>query len=118
FKVGLTSKAVQESLGASTPVRGVLLRDMMLKNGAKVSANFGARPIWEADLIVVVKDAAINQAKTPLDVAKHLSELVALIELPDRIVSETEKVDGSLITAINSSAGLGLLGQRVEIEPT
>jgi 2-keto-4-pentenoate hydratase len=117
FKVGLTSKAVQESLGASTPVRGVLLRDMMLKNGAKVSAKFGARPIWEPDLIVIVKDAGINDAKTQLDVAKHLSEVVAFIELPDRIVAEAEKVDGNLITAINSSARLGVLGQRVRIEP-
>jgi 2-keto-4-pentenoate hydratase len=116
--VGLTSKAVQESLGASTPVRGVLLRDMMLTDGAKVSVKFGARPIWEPDLIVVVKDAEVNQAKTPLGVAKHLSELVAFIELPDRIVAETEKVDGNLITAINASARLGVLGQRVKIEPT
>ena len=118
FKVGLTSKAVQESVGASNPVRGVLLRDMMLRDGARVSATFGARPIWEPDLIVVVKDAGINAARTPLDVAKHLSELVAFIELPDRIVAETEKVDGSLITAINTSARLGVLGQRVKVEPT
>ena len=118
FKVGLTSKAVQESLGASAPVRGVLLRDMMLKDGAKVSAKFGARPIWEPDLIVVVKDAGINQAKTPLEVAKHLTEIVAFIELPDRITGETEKVDGNLITAINTSARLGVLGQRAKIEPT
>src|SRR6266704_225948 len=72
YKVGLTSKAVQESVGASTPVRGVLLRDLMLKDGAKVSAKFDARPIWEADLSVVAKDEASNQAKTPLEVAKHL----------------------------------------------
>jgi len=118
FKVGLTSKAVQESVGASAPVRGVLLRDMMLKDGAHVSARFGARPIWEPDLIVVVKDAGINEARTPLDVARHLSEVVAFIELPDRIVAETEKMDGSLITAINTSARLGVLGQRVKIEAT
>jgi 2-keto-4-pentenoate hydratase len=118
YKVGLTSKAVQESVGASTPVRGVLLRDMLLKDGAKVSARFGARPIWEPDLIVVVKDAGINSAKTPLDVALHLSEVVAFIELPDRIVAETEKLDGNLITALNTSARLGVLGQRVKVEPT
>jgi len=118
YKVGLTSKAVQESLGASTPVRGVLLRSMMLQNGAKVSAAFGARPIWEPDLIVVVKDAGINNAKTPLEVARHLSELVAFIELPDRILAENEKLDGSLITAINASARLGVLGERVRIQAT
>jgi 2-keto-4-pentenoate hydratase len=118
FKVGLTSKAVQESLGATSPVRGVLLRDMMLKNGAKVSAKFGARPIWEPDLIVIVKDTGINQAKTTLEVAEHLSEIVAFIELPDRMMAENEKVDGNLITAINTSARLGVLGQRAKIKPT
>jgi 2-keto-4-pentenoate hydratase len=118
FKVGLTSKAVQESVGASSPVRGELLRDMMLKDGAKVSARFGARPIWEPDLIVVVKDAGINGAKTLLEVAGHLTEVVAFIELPDRLVAETEKVDGNLITAINTSARLGVLGQRLKVDPT
>ncbi len=118
FKVGLTSKAVQESLGATAPVRGVLLRDMMLPDGATVSATFGARPIWEPDLVVVVKDLGINHATTPLEVARHLSEIVAFIELPDRIVAETEKMDGSLITAINTSARLGVLGQRVKIQST
>jgi len=118
YKVGLTSKAVQDSVGASTPVSGVLLRKMMLQNHAKVSAKFGARPIWEPDLIVVVKDAAISDAKTPLEVAAHLSEVVAFIELPDRIVAETEKVDGNLITAVNASARLGVLGQRAKIQAT
>ncbi|HEY6167228.1 MAG TPA: hydratase, partial [Verrucomicrobiae bacterium] len=118
FKVGLTSKAVQESLGASSPVRGVLLRDMMLNDGARVPTNFGARPVWEPDLIVVVKDEDINRATTLLEAARHLSEIVAFIELPDRLVAETEKLDGSLITAVNASAKLGVLGRRTKIEPT
>ena len=118
FKVGLTSKAVQESLGASSPVRGVLLSQMMLNDGARVSAGFGARPIWEPDLVVVVKDAEINSAKSLLEVAQHLSEVVAFIELPDRIVAESERVDGNLITAINTSARLGVLGQRTKIRAT
>jgi 2-keto-4-pentenoate hydratase len=105
----VTSKAVQESLGASNPVRGVLLRDMMLKNDAEVPANFGARPIWEPDLIVVVKDAGINEAKNVARCRDHLSEIVGFIELPDRIVAEAEKIDGNLITAINASAGLECL---------
>ena len=118
FKVGLTSKAVQESVGASSPVRGVLLKDMLLKDGAEVSATFGARPIWEPDLIVTVKDAGLNDARTPLEVARHLSEIVAFIELPDRTVAESEKTDGNLLTAVNAGARLGILGPRVKIEPT
>jgi len=67
---------------------------------------------------VVVKDAGINEAKTPLEAARHLSEIVAFIELPDRIVAESEKIDGNLITAINASARLGVLGERTRIRPT
>jgi 2-keto-4-pentenoate hydratase len=118
YKVGLTSKAVQESLGASSPVRGVLLEKMILKNGATVSTGYGARPIYEPDFIVTVKDEGINDAKTILDVAKHLRDAVAFIELPDRIIAETEKVDGNLITAMNVSARLGVLGDRLPIQAT
>lgn len=118
YKVGLTSKAVQESVGASAPVRGVLLRDMMLQDGAEVPASFGARPIWEPDLVVVVKDAGINRAKTPLEAASHLSEVVAFIELPDRVIAESEKTDGNLITSVNAGARLGVLGPRRKIEAT
>ena len=106
FKVGLISKAAQAAAGTTSPARGVLLKKMLLKDGAEVSARFGSRPLFEPDLIVVVKDAGINDAKTPLDVAKHLSEIVAFIELPDRIIAENEKVDGSLITAINVGRAL------------
>ena len=118
YKAGLVSKAAQESVGASAPVRGVLLADMMLQDKAEVPANFGARPIYEPDLIVVVKDAGLNDARTPLEVARHLSEVVAFIELPDRTVAEGQKMDGNLVTAINAGARLGVLGSRVKIQPT
>ena len=118
FKVGLTSKAAQESLGASAPVRGVILRGMLRQDGAEVSAKFGARPIWEPDLVVTVKDEGINTAKTQLEAARHLDEIVAFLELPDRIVAESGKSDGPLITAVNAGARLGVLGSRARIEPT
>lgn len=118
FKVGLTSKAVQESLGATAPVRGVLLRDMLQQDGATVSATFGARPIWEPDLIVSVKDEGINRARSPLEAAQHLAEIVAFIELPDRVVAESEKIDGNLVAAVNAGARKGILGSRAAIEAT
>lgn len=118
FKVGLTSKAVQETVGATSPMRGVLLRSMLLKDGATVSTKFGSRPIWEPDLIVTVKDAGINLATTALEAARHLDEVVAFVELPDRVVAETEKPDGQLLTAVNAGARLGVTGQRVKIQAT
>src|SRR3990170_7610259 len=79
YKAGLTSKVVQERFGVSNPVRGVLLEKMLLTDGADVAADFGARPVFEADLLVVVKDAAIHKAKTHLDVLRALSLVVPFI---------------------------------------
>lgn len=118
YKVGLVTREAQQRFGVNSPARGVLLERMLLKDGAQVPANFGARPICEADLIVVVKDAGINQAKTPLDVARHLKAVVAFIELPDGILATNRPIDGAQLIAVNVGARLGVTGQRVSVKPT
>jgi len=118
YKAGLTSKAVQERFGVSSPVRGVLLEKMLLTDGADVPADFGARPVFEADLMVVVKDAAIHKAKTHLDVLRSLSMVVPFIELPDLVMAEGEKLSAPLIVSLNVGARLGVVGKRIPVEPT
>ena len=58
YKAGLTNPAVQKRFNATAPVWGVLYEPMLLKDGATVEAAFGARPLFEADLLVRVADAA------------------------------------------------------------
>ncbi len=118
YKAGLTSRAVQERLGVSTPVRGVLLEKMLLKDGADVPADFGARPLYEADLLVVVKDAAIHQAKTHLDALRSISLVVPFIELPDLLVADGEKLSASLIVSLNVGARLGVVGKGIPAQAT
>jgi len=118
YKAGLTSKAVQERFGVSSPVRGVLLEKMLLTDGADVPAEFGARPVFEADLMVVVKDAAIHKAKTHLDVLRSLSMVVPFIELPDLVMAEGEKLSAPLIVSLNVGARLGVVGKGIPVEPT
>jgi 2-keto-4-pentenoate hydratase len=118
YKAGLTSKAVQERFGVSNPVRGVLLEKMLLADGADVAADFGARPVFEADLLVVVKDAAIHKAKTHLDVLRSLSLVVPFIELPDLVLAEGEKLTAPLIVSLNVGARLGVVGKGIPVEPT
>ena len=118
YKAGLTSKAVQERLGVSSPVRGVLLEKMLLTDGADVPADFGARPVFEADLMVVVKDAAIHKAKTHLDVLRSLSLVVPFIELPDLVIAEGEKLSAPLIVSLNVGARLGVVGKGIPVAPT
>ena len=118
YKAGLTSTAAQERFGVSEPVRGVLLKDMMLRDGDQLPARFGARPLFEADLIVVVGDAGINAARTPAEVLDHLSVVHPFIELPDLVVAEGETLNGPVITAINVGARHGILGNAIPVEKT
>lgn len=113
YKVGLTNPAVQKFFGYNSPVHGVLLEKMLLDDGAEVPAKFATNPVFEADLVVVVKDDGINQAKTPADVLKHLASIRPFIELPDRVTAKEQPLSGSVITAINAGARLGVLGKPI-----
>ena len=118
YKAGLTNAKIQAQFGVTSPVRGVLLEKMLLPEGAEVPANFGARPIVEADLLVVVKDAGIYRAKTHLDVLRSLSLVIPFIELPDLIVAEGEKLSAPLIVSLNVGARLGVVGKGIPVQAT
>jgi len=118
YKAGLTSKPAQERFGASGPVRGVLLEKMLLPSGSKLPAAFGARPLFEADMLVTVKDDGINAATTPEEVLRHLTDLRPFIELPDLVFAEDVKMTPEAITAINVGARLGVMGEPIPVEAT
>jgi len=118
YKAGLTNPAVQERLGVSAPLRGVLLQRMLLDEGQPVPAQFGARPVFEADLLVAVKDAGIHRARTHLEALRSLSLVIPFIELPDLVVAEGEKLTAPLIVFINVGARLGIVGKGIPVEPT
>ena len=113
YKVGLTSPAAQQAFGVTAPVVGVMLQKMFLGDGARVRVQYGARPIVEADLVVVVGDARVNDAKTPGDVARSLRTLHPFIELADLVVADGQPLTGPVIVAIDVGPRLGVLGKAV-----
>ncbi len=117
YKAGLTNPAVQKRFGTDSPVRGVLLEKMLLDDGAEVPVKFGAIPFFEADLVVVVKDEGINQARTPADVMKHLASIRPFIELPDLVTAKDQPLTAAVITSFNVGARLGVLGKPVAATP-
>ncbi|HEX2552572.1 MAG TPA: hypothetical protein VHL98_02650 [Microvirga sp.] len=116
YKAGLTAKAVQERFNATAPVSGVLLEKMILPDGAKVPAAYGARGVWEADMLLVVKDEGINGAKTPEEALRHISAMRPFVELPDLALAPSEKLDGTQLAAINVGARLGVAGAEVPLQ--
>jgi 2-keto-4-pentenoate hydratase len=91
---------------------------MLLADGATVEAAFGARPLFEADMLVRVKSADINQAKTPMDVLEAIDQVIPFIELPDLVVQAPPKLNGPAISAINVGARLGVAGKPIAVPAT
>ena len=115
YKAGLTNPAVQKRFNTDKPVWGKLYEGMVLANGAAVEAGFGARPLFEADMLVRVKSAQINQAKTPLQVLESIDQVIPFIELPDLLVQAPPKLNGAGVSAINVGARLGVAGAPLAV---
>lgn len=115
YKAGLTSDAAQDRFGVSEPVMGVLYRDMMEEDGVTV-ANWGSRPLFEADLILVVGDEAINEAIDSTQAMQHVSAIRPFIELPDLAYADGEPVTGVTLTAMGVAAKKGVLGAEIAVE--
>lgn len=115
YKAGLTNPAVQKRFGTDKPVWGVLYRSMLLDSGATVDPAFGARPLYEADLLVRVKSEAVNRAKTPAEVLAAVDQVIPFIELPDLAVQAPPKLNGPGVAAINVGARLGVKGTPVAV---
>lgn len=115
YKAGLTNPAVQKRFNTDKPVWGKLYEGMVLQSGATVEAAFGARPLYEADMLVRVKSAAINHAKTPMEVLESVDQIIPFVELPDLMVQAPPKLNGTGVTAINVGARLGVAGSAIAV---
>jgi 2-keto-4-pentenoate hydratase len=118
YKAGLTNPATQKRFNHPSPVRGTLFEKMLLQDGAEVPAKFGARPVFEGDIIIEVRDAGINKARTPLEALQHISRIYPFIELSDLMVEDPSKITGPSIVYANVGARLGVLGKPMDVKAT
>jgi 2-keto-4-pentenoate hydratase len=119
YKAGLTNPAVQKRFNYDKPIRGTLYEKMILPNASRVPAAYGARPVYEADMMAVVGDAAkLMAARTPLDALEAVKEFRPFIELPDLVFDPQVKLDGTHLLAVNVAARLGVLGEAVRLPAT
>jgi len=116
YKAGLTNPKAQETFGVKEPVLGILLEKMLIKSGATLKAQFGARPVSEGDLIIRVGDEKINHAKTPEEAMACIDQIIPFIELPDLLYAPDVKMNGPMIVAINVGARLGVMGDPILVQ--
>jgi len=116
YKAGLTNPDVQKAFGVTHPLRGTLLKKMLLKSGAEVDSAFGSRSLYEGDLILRVGSSEINKAKTQQELLRYIDAAIPFIELPDLNYAKEVKLNGPALAAVNVGARLGVTGNPIPVK--
>lgn len=116
YKAAFTNVALQKRFGVDSPKWGTMFERNMIDILAVVPADFGARPVYEADFIVVVKDAGLADAQTPLEALGHLESVVPFIELADLMLEGS--FNGNAMIATNVAFRGGVMGDEIPVVKT
>ncbi len=113
FKIGLTSKAMQQALEIDTPDSGVLFDDMLFEDGATIPAGQFIQPRVEAEIAFVMKAPLKGPRVTVLNVLNATDFVIPAIEILDtRIVRrdpETHETRRIADTIADNAANAGLI---------
>ncbi|MEU5566594.1 2-keto-4-pentenoate hydratase [Micromonospora musae] len=108
-KIGLTSRAVQESFGVFQPDFGVLFDDMAVPDGVEVPTSRLLQPRVEAEVAFVLGADLPDERVTTADLIGAVDHLLPAIEIVD---SRIAGWDISIVDTVadNASSGLFVLG--------
>lgn len=118
YKVALTNKKMQEKFKYDRPVLGTIYSKMLNWDAGFVTLNFATRPVYEADLLIRVKDSGFNYAETPREILDHIDFIYPLLEFADLAYKESVEITGPKIAAINAGARKLIVGRGVKVEAT
>ncbi|TMV06948.1 2-oxo-hepta-3-ene-1,7-dioic acid hydratase [Ruegeria sediminis] len=94
WKIGLTSRAMQDALGIDTPDSGVLLDDMLFENGGTVAAGRFIQPRVEAEIAFVMKAPLAGAACTREDVLAATGHVCPSLEILDTRILRADPATG------------------------
>ncbi|MDQ7069158.1 MAG: 2-oxo-hepta-3-ene-1,7-dioic acid hydratase [Rhodobacterales bacterium] len=94
WKIGLTSRAMQQALNITTPDSGVLLDDMLFESGANIPKGRFIQPRVEAEIAFVMKTPLAGKNITREDVIAATDYVSASLEILDTRVLRTDPTTG------------------------
>lgn len=112
-KIGLTSKAMQESLGVEEPDYGHLLNTMEIPEGGVISFNKVLQPRVEAELAFILKKDLAGPNVSSFDVLNATEAIVPALEIVDSRIKDW-KITLADTIADNASSGFYVLGDTVK----
>ncbi len=116
YKAAFTNPALQKRFGVDGPKWGYMYERNMIDIIAVVPADFGVRPLVEADFLVEVSDPRLADAKTPLEAVGYLESIIPFIELPDLMLEG--QFSGNAMIATNVAFRGGVLGMEIPVKKT
>ena len=112
WKIGLTSRAMQDALGIDTPDSGVLLDDMAFASGGRIPKGRFIQPRVEAEIAFVMK-APLSGAETRDDILAVTDHVAPSLEILDtrilRADPETGKARIITDTISDNAANAGIV---------
>ncbi|WP_300444600.1 2-oxo-hept-4-ene-1,7-dioate hydratase [uncultured Mameliella sp.] len=118
WKIGLTSRAMQDALGIDTPDSGVLLDDMVFESGGVVPKGRFIQPRVEAEIAFVMK-APLRGAVTREEVVAATDHVCASLEILDTRILRKDPATGQARNVCDTiadnaaNAGIVLGGKKV-----
>ncbi|MCC5988601.1 MAG: 2-oxo-hepta-3-ene-1,7-dioic acid hydratase [Pararhodobacter sp.] len=121
WKIGLTSRAMQQALGIDTPDSGVLFDDMLFANGAEVPAGRFIAPRVEAEIAFRMGAALAGGDVTRAAVLDATSTIAPALEILDTRILRADPETGQPRrvgdTIADNAANAGLVLGRALPEP-
>lgn len=94
WKIGLTSRAMQQALNINTPDSGVLLDDMLFSDGATIPAGRFIQPRIEAEIAFVMKAPLMGAGVTRDDVLAATDYVAPSLEILDTRIQRLDPTTG------------------------
>lgn len=95
WKIGLTSRAMQDALNIDTPDSGVLFDDMFFNNGATVPAGRFIQPRIEAEIAFIMKTDLSGSSITRQQVLDATDAVCPALEILDTRVQRVDPATGA-----------------------
>lgn len=101
-KIGLTSRAMQQSIGITEPDYGALFDDMVFEDGSEVPAGRFLAPRVEVELAFVLGSALHGPGCTIFDVLRATEYVTPALEILDARVEMTDAATGHTRTIVDT----------------
>ena len=113
WKIGLTSRAMQQALGIDTPDSGILFDDMLFEDGASVAAGRFIQPRVEAEIAFGLRAPLHGEGVTRDEVLAATAWVAPALEILDtriqRVDPVTGRARGIADTVSDNAANAGLV---------